>query len=68
MINWIYYPQSDEPPPIVQQVVGVFEAIADSIDSKRHQYESNEVLERLRPGSEAIGFEVESGKKKAEKI
>ena len=68
MINWIYYPQSDEPPPIVRGVVGAFEAVEKDITSEGHQYESNQVLEILRPGLETIGFEVETGKKKAEKI
>lgn len=68
MINWMYFPKSQEPPEIVHQIVKVFETAEPEI--KRHFEEavSNVVLSFVRPGLIKIGFDVESGKKKAEKI
>lgn len=68
MINWVYYPYSNSPPEIVRQVVGAFEDVAPQIDSAKHQFKSNDVLKLVRPGLESIGFDVERGKKKEEKI
>ena len=68
MINWMYYPPSDQPPEIVRQVVGAFETVAPHIDSVNYQLHSDSVLALLRPGLESIGFRVERGKTKAEKI
>ena len=51
------------------KVVSVFEAISDSIDSQTHnRLVSNEVLRLSADGLESVGFQVERGKKKTEKI
>lgn len=69
MINWIYFPKSDKPTPLVLDVVQAFESAAEEIDSKTQTKQvSNEALRKLASGLENVGFEVERGKKKGEKI
>ena len=69
MINWIYYPLSDSPPNLVRQVAAIFESHAGEIDSTTHDIqESNEVLSKVAGGLASLGFLVERGKTRAEKI
>jgi hypothetical protein len=68
MIRWIYFPKSDRPPQVVREVVAVFEAVSDDIDSTTHTLDSNAVLSQVRPGLEASGFRVETGKTRSQKI
>lgn len=68
MINWIYFPLSDEPTELARKVVAVFESVADSIDSQKNTLQSNEVLAILSDQLFDLDFEVETGKKKDEKI
>ena len=69
MINWAYYPRSDSCPGHVRDVVEVFEAVGDEIDSFTHAGQvSNVALAKVRPGLLAKGFDVESGKKKVDKV
>ncbi len=69
MIQWAYFPQSDKPSPFVDKVVGVFEKRANDIDSSIHEIQvSDLVLSKLADDLEKIGFVVERGKKKKDKI
>lgn len=69
MINWTYFPQSDKPTEMVLKVVDVFKKYADSIDSATHPIQvSDEVLAKIKNGLITLGFEVETGKKKKQKI
>ncbi len=68
MINWIYYPKSQSPPLIANKIVSVFEKVANGIDSRSHDLSSNQVLHLLSEGLEEIGFEVEKGKRKEDRI
>ena len=68
MISWLYFPRSDAAPPIAGKVVEAFETVAKEIDSASHDLESNGVLARVAPLLRDIGFTVESGKRKADKI
>ena len=68
MINWQFYPKSDEAPPIARSVIAAFEASAESIDSETHTLESNQVLAALAEHLAASGFVVESAKTKTGKI
>ena len=68
MINWVYYPRSDEATDIALKVVRVFEAASDRIDSDSHTLSSNEVLSVISDGLVAEGFAVEKGKKASQKI
>ena len=64
MINWLYFPKNRPLDSISEQVVNAFRDIASEVDSETQTYESDEVLEIVRPGLETIGFKVEKSKKK----
>lgn len=63
MINWMYFPKNHPLDDISRQVVKTFQNIASEVDSDTHHYKSDEVLAVVRPGLEAIGFEVEKSKR-----
>jgi len=69
MINWIYYPLSDNPIALARRVAAVFEHHSVDIDSKTHEkQESDVVLAKVAESLSAEGFSVERGKKRADKI
>ena len=68
MIRWISYPKSKRPPLIAQKIVTVFDRVSVSIDSNSKDLSSNAVLEFLSNGLREIGFEVEKGGKKEDRI
>lgn len=68
MINWLYYPKSDKPTPLVLDVVRSFEAAEHLIDSGKHEHPSNFVLQQVAPHLMVLGFKVEVGKKSDDKI
>lgn len=68
MIQWQYYPKSDAAPPIASAVISTFQAASDTIDSSQHTLDSNGVLAATTPQLQAAGFQVETGKKAADKI
>jgi hypothetical protein len=68
MINWIYYPRSDEATEMILKVIKVFKEASNRIDSESHTLSSNEVLSEISSGLNAAGFEVEKGKKYSQKI
>ena len=66
---WKYYPPRERPPAWVAGVVAVFQAVGGSIDSRTISgTTSDAALAVLRPGLVGLGFDVEAGKKKVEKI
>jgi hypothetical protein len=52
----------------MRQIVDCFHAVNDKISSDNNDLVSNDVLALLRPYFEEIGFDVETGKSKDEKI
>ncbi|MBM3769662.1 MAG: hypothetical protein FJW32_30170 [Acidobacteria bacterium] len=68
MIEWFYFPQSLEPTALVRGVVAAFENVESKIASPKNTLDSNGVLLKVRPELEVLGFKVETGKKRAEKI
>ncbi|HEX4954389.1 MAG TPA: hypothetical protein VF017_13435 [Thermoanaerobaculia bacterium] len=68
MINWFYFPKSDAPPELCAQVVSVFQDHEEDITSDRRTLDSNGVLLTIARDLSALGFSVESGKKKHEKV
>lgn len=69
MIKWQFFPKSREIPAHLKSVIeAVFEPNASKIDSRRHKFNSNKVLNALRKDLEGLGFIVEKGKGKSEKI
>ena len=67
-IEWFYFPRSLEPPELARKVVSVFESVESEIASPKNKLSSNGVLRKVRPGLESLGFRVEAGKKKGDKI
>lgn len=69
MIQWAYFPQSDKPPDLVMKVVEVFQRHSADIDSQTHDPQvSDEALAKLAGSLDSLGFQVERGKKKKDKI
>ena len=66
MINWVFFPKSQEPPELVRSVVQAFEHAAAETDLTPRK--SDAVLAIVRPGLQALGFQVETGKHASEKI
>jgi hypothetical protein len=67
--DWFYYPAHDAPPTWVTEFVGVVAAARPDIESKSiDSLSSDKVLGFLRPGLESLGYLVETGKHKGERI
>jgi hypothetical protein len=67
--DWFYYPPHTEPPTWVTDFVGVVRSCQSSIESRAiDSLTSDHVLAFLRLGLTELGYEVEAGKHKAEKI
>lgn len=68
MIQWQYFPKSNDASPFMKGIVDCFRSIAVKIDSRKFGLRSNVVVDIVRPCLEDIGFKVETGKKRHEKI
>jgi hypothetical protein len=69
VIKWQYFPKSKEVPIHLKAVIdGVFAPNSSKIDSRNHKFESSKVLNILRKDLEGLGFIIEKGKGKSEKI
>lgn len=68
MIQYQFFPRSLGITPELEQIINIFKEIAHKIGSESHELKSNEVLKLLQPLLESIGYRVESGKGKGEKI
>jgi hypothetical protein len=67
--DWCYFPSSVRPPEWVADIVSLFAKHQAQIDSaKVDGLTSDRVLAVLRPGLVRLGYEVESGKRKADRI
>ena len=60
MINWQYFPKSSSTPQNMQNVVSIFEKNSSEIDSEKHTYDSNGVLEIVRSDLEKNGYQLET--------
>lgn len=68
MINYQFFPRSKGITDNIKAVVNCFESESHKIKSPEYNLTSNEVLEIIRPHLEAIGYTVESGKSRHQKI
>lgn len=68
MINWQYFPKSDEATQLAKSIVKVFEKADGKIDSDSNELGSDKVLSIICKPLQKLSFEVETGKKKSEKI
>ena len=67
--SWKYYPPRTRPPEWTDGVIATFAKASAEIDSRlKPGKDSNATLAVLRPGLVKLGFEVEAGKKAADKI
>ena len=67
-IDWQFYPRSRKATALAESVVQAFKNEAKTISSGSYEHNSNKVLEALRKHLVEIGFEVESGKHRDEKV
>jgi len=69
MIQWQYFPKSVPCPGHLSEVISVFQLHAGTISSarKRRQH-SNAVLAVIAPDLRSLGYEVERGKRRNEKV
>lgn len=66
---WKYYPTRDRPPAWVRDLVEVVRARREQTDSAKVEgLTSDRVLSHLRVGLETLGYRVETGKRKEERI
>ncbi len=66
---YVFYPRSRQPPEWVAEVISAFsDARADIDTGSGINRTSDEVLAEVRPFLESIGFAVEAGKRKAQKL
>jgi len=68
MIKFQFFPRSQGITPTIRQVIDCFEAGEEKIKSPDFELSSNAVLEIVRPHLESIGFRVEAGKSRDQKI
>lgn len=69
MVEWQFFPQTQSCPGHLVELVAAFDSVNDSIDSANWEGQtSDEVLEKVRPALEQIGYRVERSKKKVDKI
>lgn len=68
MMNYQFFPRSRGVTPEIRSIIDCFTQIESKIDSSYYDLKSNEVLELVRPYLEKIGFRVETGKGKDDKI
>jgi len=67
--SWKYYPNRDQPPKWVHDFVNIVRARREQVDSSAvSELTSDRVLACLRPGLEELGYRVETGKKKSERV
>ncbi len=67
MINFQFFPRSHGLTPEMSQIVDCFVTV-DAAKAKSLHLKSNDMLALVRPQIEKLGFRVETGKKKEEKI
>ena len=63
-----FFPVNKKTPEHLESIIKVFSEHEAKINSHKHRLTSNSVLGVLRKNLEAVGFRIESGKKKEEKI
>ena len=68
MINYQFFPRSHGVTPEIKAIIDCFKQIEIQLGDKIVHRTSNDVLALVRPHLETIGFAVETGKGKEEKI
>ncbi|MDD5597412.1 MAG: hypothetical protein PHV82_05675 [Victivallaceae bacterium] len=68
MIKFQFFPRSHGITERIKLIIDCFLQVEEQISSDGNTFSSNEVLEKLRPHLENIGFNVETGKLANQKI
>lgn len=68
MINWQYFPKSDNAPEHLIKIISIFQNHEQSIKSSEYTLNSDSVLAVLRNDLSALNFEVEKGKSTTDKL
>lgn len=68
MLTWAYFPRSAKQTELAELVVQAFQQALPLIDSEQNELPSNHVLRHVGPHLHGLGFIVETGKKRAERI
>lgn len=68
MINYQFFPRSHGVTPEMNAIIECFKIVESQIEQQNEHLVSNDVLALVRPHLEGLGFRVESGKGKSEKI
>ena len=68
VLKYQLFPRSQGTTEQIENVIECFERTYDQIKSPENALNSNEVLDILRPHLEQIGFTIETGKAKGQKI
>lgn len=68
MINWSFFPRSNKIPEHLVEVVDVFKANYNQIESPKFDLKSNKVLEIISGDLEQLEFKVEKSKAEKDKI
>jgi hypothetical protein len=68
-LQWSYFPRFSSPPSWMIEAIAAIDSQKSQIESKLHdKLDSDEVLEHIRIPLENLGWEIEKGKTKAQKI
>lgn len=68
MVKYQFFPRSRGVTKEIQDVINSFKAVETEIASETKELKSNEVLHKVRPHLEELGYTVETGKSTNEKI
>lgn len=68
MVRFQFFPRSIGITSKIGEIVQCFKSIEEQIDSTAFDLKSNEVLKQIRPYLERLGYNVETGKGKDDKI
>lgn len=68
MVKYQFFPRSRGVNKEIQDVINSFKAVEAEIESETKELKSNEVLHKVKPYLEELGYTVETGKSTTEKI
>lgn len=68
MIRWMCFPKYRNIEAHMYDIIKIFETVYPEISSENHAKQSNEVLSIVTEGLKQLGYFVEQGKKKEQKI
>lgn len=68
MIRYQFFPRSHGITQEIKKVIDCFRAVELKINSENFTFNSDEVLNKIRPHLEALDFDVETGKSQKDKI